>query len=154
DDGPETWFNGRSARENLDDAVSYLRDWIRLTTTIGQGEYDSPGYLPFFVGPVANLYSYARDPEMKELARKMLDLMLADYAVENLDGVMVASRSRSWEAPAQHPWRENPAAFAHLLWGQGPGFIRHETMMLYMSGWQPSDIIWKMGTDRSQSYEQ
>jgi len=154
DDGPETWFNGRSARENLDDAVSYLHDWVHLTTTIGQGEYDSPGYLPFFVGPVANLYSYARDPEVKELARKMLDLMIADYAAENLDGVMVASRSRSWEAPAQHPWRENPAAFAHLIWGQGPGFNRHETMMLYMSGWQPSDIIWKMGTDRSQPYEQ
>ncbi len=154
DDGPEMWFNGRSARENLDDAVSYLRDWVRLTTTIGQGEYDSPGYLPFFVGPVANLYSYARDPEIKELARKMLDLLLADYAAENLDGVLVASRSRSWEAPAQRPWRENPAAFAHLLWGQGPGFNRHETMMLYMSGWQPSDILWKMGTDRSESYEQ
>lgn len=39
------WFNGNSSEENLKEAREYLFEWARITTTIGQGEFDSPDYI-------------------------------------------------------------------------------------------------------------
>ncbi|MBI4910235.1 MAG: hypothetical protein HY820_41840 [Acidobacteria bacterium] len=36
----ESWFTGKSSNENLREAEGFLYEWMRLTTTIGQGEYD------------------------------------------------------------------------------------------------------------------
>jgi hypothetical protein len=39
------WFNGKSSEENLKNTKEYLFHWAKLTTTIGQGEFDSPDYI-------------------------------------------------------------------------------------------------------------
>ena len=38
------WYNGKSSDENRNEAKEYLIHWIKVTTTIGQGEFDSPDY--------------------------------------------------------------------------------------------------------------
>jgi len=39
-DAGDRWFNGKSSKENRDEAREFLDHWIHLTTTVGQGEYD------------------------------------------------------------------------------------------------------------------
>jgi hypothetical protein len=88
------WFNGRSSNENLREAREWIEHWMKLTTTIGQGEFDSPTYITVFLAPLYSIYQFSDDPVFKEKARVMLDWVWADYAVDYLDGRYSGGHSR------------------------------------------------------------
>ncbi|MFQ5569140.1 MAG: hypothetical protein ACE5G0_05665 [Rhodothermales bacterium] len=148
----ERWFTGKSSEENREEARAYLLHWMDLTTTIGQGEYDSPTYLSFFVVPMALLYAYAEDPAMRQRARMMLDYLLADFAVESLNGVHTGASSRIYPQPLLNRWANNSTGFAWLLFGNTPFRPRGEAMILALSGYEPPDVLHHIATDRSQPY--
>ncbi|NND70057.1 MAG: hypothetical protein HKN43_00600 [Rhodothermales bacterium] len=152
DEPGSTWYNGKSSQENFDEAEDYLKSWIELTTTIGQGEYDSPGYLNFYVIPMAQLYAYAEDPAMKQRAHMMLDYLLADFAVESLNGVHTGASSRIYPRPLMERWRENSSNLAWLLFGNNPFQARSGAFILALSGYEPPEILHHIATDRSQPY--
>ena len=152
DEPGDSWFNGKSSQENFDEAEDYLKSWMKLTTTIGQGEYDSPGYINFYVIPMAQLYAYADDPAMRIRAQMMLDYLLADFAAESLNGVHTGASSRIYPNPLLVRWRENVSNLAWLLFGNTPYQTRGGGVILALSGYQPPAIIYHMATDRSTPY--
>lgn len=152
DDGPETWFNGKSSRENMAEAEDYLVDWIDLTTSRGQGEYDSPGYMSFYVAPMAMLYGFAEDPAMRRRGEMMLDYLLADFYAETFDGVHVGASSRLYPGPLLNRSLENGAGHAWLLFGNTPFLPRGEAFIVAMSGYEPGPILHGIATDRSRPY--
>ena len=152
DDGPETWFNGKSSRENMDEAKDYLRHWMELTTTIGQGEYDSPGYMSFYVAPMAMLAGFAQDAEVQQRGRMMLEYLLADFYAETLDGVHVGGSSRIYPNPLLNRSLENGSAHAWLLFGNTPYALRGEAFLVGVSGFVPSRVLHGIATDRSTPY--
>ena len=79
------------------EAEGWIESWVRLTTTRGQGEYDSPHYMGLFFLPMSYLAEWAKDPAMKKRATMMLDYLIADYAAENLDGIFVGAHSRVYD---------------------------------------------------------
>ena len=152
DEPGDRWFTGKSAIENFEEAKEYLLHWMDLTTTIGQGEYDSPGYMSFFITPMALLYAFAEDPAMRQRARMMLDYLLADFAVESLDGVYTGASSRIYPQPLLERWNNNSTAFAWMLFDNTPFLPRGEAMILAMSGYEPPEVLYHIGTDRSAPY--
>ena len=151
-DAGELWFNGRSSAENHAGARAYLIHWMDITTTIGQGEYDSPDYLGVFLVPMAQLYAWAEDAEMKQRGLMMLEWLLADFAAENLNGLYCGAHSRTYPRPVKEQWRVGSSAFAWLLWNNTPFYASGEAAILAMSGYQPSEIVYHMGTDRARPY--
>ena len=166
DDGAETWFNGRSAQENLTEADDYIAHWVELTTSRGQGEFDSPHYLPFFLAPLALLYGFASGPAMRKRAGMMLDYLIADFAVDTLDGLYVGAFSRIYPEPTLERWRNGSTTFAWLLFGNMPfrpdpvnvvlpraGYRPHGVaLILALSGYALPEVIRRMATDRSTPY--
>ncbi len=152
DEPGEMWFNGKSSQENFDEAEDYLIDWMRISTTIGQGEYDSPGYLNFYIIPMAQLYAYAEDPAMKLRAEMMLDFLLADFAVESLNGVHAGASSRIYPKALLQRWRENSSGLAWLLFDNTPFQPKSGSVMLALSGYEPPEILYHIATDRSTPY--
>src|SRR5690606_10682065 len=75
DEPAESWFNGKSSAEKHAEAEEYLLSWIELTTTIGQGEYDSPDYFPFFMVPSTQLLAFSSDPAMRLRAEMLVDYL-------------------------------------------------------------------------------
>lgn len=148
----ERWYNGRSSQENFEEAREYLLHWMDLTTTIGQGEYDSPDYFGVFIVPMAQLYAWAEDPAMKQRAAMMLDYLIADFAAENLNGLYVGGHSRTYPPQVKKQWDVGTSSFAWLLWGNAPFMARGEAAILAMSDYQPPEIIHHIGTDRSKPY--
>jgi hypothetical protein len=147
------WFNGRSSQENLDEADEYLRHWMDLATTIGQGEYDSPHYIRVFLVPMALLYAYAEDPAMRQRAGMMLDYLVADFAAESLDGFYGGGVSRIYEREVISPWRTPGAArMAWLLFGNTPFGPSGESFILAASGYEPPPILHAIATDRRAPY--
>jgi hypothetical protein len=152
DDPAESWYTGKSSQENFDEAEEYLLSWMDLTTTIGQGEYDSPHYLLVYVAPMSMLYAFAEDPAMRTRAQMMLDYLLADFAAENLGGSYVGAHSRVYEREAVAPWRLGTTGLSWLAFGEGPEWMRHELVSFALSGYVPPAILHHIATDRSAPY--
>ncbi|GAB5535864.1 MAG: hypothetical protein Rubg2KO_21130 [Rubricoccaceae bacterium] len=164
DSGPETWFNGRSAEENLREAESTIESWIELTVAQGQGEFDSPHYLPFFLAPLALIHGWAEDPAMRQRAAMMMDLLIAGFAVNSLDGLYAGAMSRIYPEPTLERWRNGSTTFAWLLFGNTPlrpdginnvlprpGYRPHGmALVLALSGYEPPEVIRQIATDRRQ----
>jgi len=146
------WFNGKSSQENFEEARDYLLSWIDLTTTIGQGEYDSPDYFGVFIVPMAQLYAWADDPLMRRRAGMMLDYLLADFAVENLDGLYVGAHSRTYPPAVRSQWSVSSTGLAWLMFGNTFFRPRGEAMILAMTGYSVPEIIHNIATDRSEPY--
>ena len=162
----EAWFNGRSSTENFDEAGEFLEHWVTTTTTIGQGEYDSPHYMGFFITPMALLYAYAADEAMRLRAQMMLDYLIADFAVDSLNGLYAGAFSRIYPEPLLERWKNGSTSFAWLLFGNIPfrphgvnvilpavGYRPHGiTAVLAMSGYCPPEVIHHIATNRSEPY--
>ncbi len=152
DDPGDRWFTGKSAKENLAEAEEYLIHWIDLTTTMGQGEYDSPHYLKVFIAPMALLYGYAKDPAMQRRAEMMLDYLIADFAVESLNGLYGGAHSRLYEREVVEPWNTPASRFAWFLFGNAPYAPSAESYILAQSGYVPPRILYQIATDRRRPY--
>jgi len=148
----ESWFNGRSSQENHLEARDYLISWMDLTTSKGQGEFDSPDYYGVYVLPMAQLYGFATDPAMKQRAAMMLDYLIADFAAENLDGLYVGGHSRTYPVQVLEQFQTSAAGIFWLLFGNTPFQGRGEAAIVALSGYQPPEILYHIATDRSVPY--
>jgi hypothetical protein len=149
----EEWYSGKSSAENLEEARQWIESWVKLTTTRGQGEYDSPHYMSVYIIPVSYLAAWAKDPAMKKRATMMLDYLIADFAAENLRGIYAGAHSRIYE-PELVDKSLGPATDFDWLWF-GEGEMRPDVYVLYYSlssGYQPPEILQHIATDRSKPY--
>ena len=119
EDGPRTWYTGNSAAHNLEESRRWIEYWVHLTTTRGQGEYDSPHYISEYVIPMSYLAQWAKDPAMKKRAAMMLDYLIADYAAENLDGTWAGAHSRVYDRQLLEPSLNASNQFGWAWFGLG-----------------------------------
>ena len=150
--GPAAWYNGKSSAENIAEARSYIEDWIGVTTSHGQGEFNSPRYLEEYVAPLALLAGWERDPQFRREARMMLDYLFYDYAVEQLNGDYGGAHSRIYPQEAVQPAKTAAPAFGWLLFGLGEPQARDTGLILAMSGYAPPPILYRIAHDRSRPY--
>lgn len=163
-DGDGTqWFNGKTSAENLREAKGWIEYWIRLTTTRGQGEFDSPTYFQTFVAPMLALHDFARDPILGKQAGMMLDWLFADFAAEHLRGNYGGGHSRDYPQDIINPLGALTTKWAWLYFGE-PDFepwsserakSRHpswETVFGAVSSYRLPGLIRDMATDRSVPY--
>ena len=151
----EMWYSGKSSEENLEEARQWIDNWMKLTTTRGQGEYDSPHYMGVYLIPMSYLAAWAKDPAMKKRATMMLDYLIADYAPENLDGLYVGAHSRVYENQLVEKWAGVSTSFGYLWFGIGKPLSYPDSFSFYYavaSGYQPPEILQHIAEDRSKPY--
>jgi hypothetical protein len=146
------WFNGKSSADNLAESREYLIHWIQVTTTIGQGEFDSPDYLPEYVIPMILLAQFAEDTGMRKRGRMMADYLLADFAAEHLSGQYVGGFSRIYEPAVYTPLRSPASAFAFLYFGTGEPVASGWTLLPALSDYRLPEIIYNIAVDRDKPY--
>jgi len=146
------WYNGKSSDENLTDARHYLLHWMTVTTTIGQGEFDSPDYFPEYAISMSLLADFARDPEMKKRGEMMLDYILADFATEHLDGQYLGGFSRIYQPAVYKPLLSGASAYAYLFFGTGEPSQSGWVLIPALGSYRMPQIIYEIATDRSQAY--
>ena len=163
-DGPDTWFNGKSSEENFRESSEWLQQWMRITTTIGQGEFDSPTYSTVFLTPMLMLQEFAADSVMRSRAHMMVDLLFADFAAEHLAGNYGGGHSRDYPDDIINPLAAPSTMWAWLYFGQ-PEFEqwtstryrpRHrtswETVLGALVRYRLPEVIRQIATDRSVPY--
>ncbi len=155
DQNGDQWYTGKSSTENMREAAGWIESWVKLTTTRGQGEYDSPHYMGLYFLSMSYLAEWAKDPAMKKRAAMMLDYLIADYAAENLDGIFVGAHSRVYDRPAVEKWFNVSSDFGWVLFGLGrpmepPG--SYVACYLFASAYEPPEILKHIATDRDHPY--
>jgi hypothetical protein len=163
-EGRSEWFNGKSSEENFREAEGWLNHWINLSSTIGQGEFDSPTYFITFIAPMLTMYDFANDPLMKRKAQMMVDLLFVDYAAEHLAGNYCGGHSRDYPDDIANPLAAPSALWAWLyfgepkmeLWQENRYRPRNrgswETIFGATSTYRLPEIIYRIATDRSRPY--
>ncbi len=146
------WYNGKSSDENRNEAKEYLIHWMKITTTIGQGEFDSPDYFPEYVNAMTLLANFAEDPEMKQRGTMMLDYLFADFAAEHLDGQYLGGFSRIYQPPVYLPLKSGASAFAYLYFGTGERTQSSWVVLPALGTYRLPEIIYHIATDRSSPY--
>jgi len=151
----DEWVNGRSSQENYEDAEGFLNSWFETTTTIGRGEFDSPGYNAVYLGSLFVLYDFVQDPLLKQRVEMILHWLLADYAIDYLGGALTGGHSRVYDREILNPERDGSIGFGYIFWGDTPfprnGSLNFATFAA-LSTYQIPEIIQKIATDRSQPF--
>jgi hypothetical protein len=146
------WYNGKSSDENLREAKEYLIHWMKVTTTIGQGEFDSPDYFPEYAMPMILLSQFAKDPEMKMRGTMMTDYIFADFAAEHLEGQYIGGYSRIYQPAVYKPLLSGASAFAYLYFGTGEPTNSGWIVLPALSNYRLPEIINSIALDRSKTY--
>jgi len=146
------WFNGRSSKVNMHDEKSFLLSWMKTTTTIGSGEFDTPDYFPEYINPMLLLAEYAKDPQMRQLGKMMADYFLAEFAAESLQGQYVGGFSRIYEPAVYEPSHANVNAYAYLYFDQGEPIHSGWVTIAALSTYRPPMIIYDIAHDRNKPY--
>lgn len=146
------WFNGKSSDENRIDAKEYIVHWMTIATTIGQGEFDTPHYFAEYAVSMSLLADFARDPEMKQRGKMMFDYLLADFAVEHLDGQYLGGYSRIYQPEVFKPLMSPASAYAWLFFGTGEPSQSVWVLVPALGNYEIPEIIYNVATDRSRSY--
>ncbi len=151
----DQWYTGKSSAENLHEAEGWINSWVRLTTTRGQGEYDSPHYMGLYFLSMSYLAEWAKDPAMKKRAAMMLDYLIADYAAESLDGIYAGAHSRVYDRPVVEKWLNPSSDFGWVLFGSGYPLEPPDGYIIFYvlaSAYEPPEILKRIATDREQPY--
>jgi hypothetical protein len=146
------WYNGKSSDENRIEAKEYLIDWMRIATTIGQGEFDSPDYFPEFAIPMMLIGQFAEDPEMRTRGQMMADYLFADFAVDHLEGQYLGGFSRIYQPSVYKPLLSPASGFANIYFGTGRPTTSDWVMLSALSSYELPEIIYKIAVDRSVTY--
>jgi hypothetical protein len=152
----DRWFNGKSSQENFAEAHDYLIHWMKLTTTIGQGEYDCTHYIGEYSIPMLYLAAWAQDPAMRQRGRMMLDYVMADYAVETLNGIYVGSHARTDDTTVKEKWNGLASFFGWLMLGNCPPTAAYGGWGSYFAvaaaNYDLPEVIYRIGTDHAETY--
>jgi hypothetical protein len=120
--------------------------------------------MPAFLAPMLVLYDFAADPAMKTKAQMMCDLLLADFAVENLGGNYGGGHSRDYPPDIINPLAAQTTRISWLYFGEPKretweeadflprGRGSWESVLGALSTYTVPQIIVHMATDRSQPY--
>jgi len=95
-----------------------LKEFIVALYYVGQGEWDSENYLGHGIAPLLNLYDFARDEEVKLLAKAGLDFMATSAALKYWRGAYNGPTRRDYNHP--YPFGGSAAFQAWLWFGDAP----------------------------------
>ncbi|MGB3508546.1 MAG: hypothetical protein WBA93_04765 [Microcoleaceae cyanobacterium] len=108
------WSVGDPASEATNEA--WLRSELNKFLTIGQGEFHSSTYYGYSIGGLLNLYDFARNPELKELAKGLLDWYATNMALRLSWGTAGGAESRGFD---RNTWNSGLTSVAWMWWGNG-----------------------------------
>jgi hypothetical protein len=158
DEPAERWYSGKSSTENREEAEGFIRHWVDLTTTIGQGEYDPTHYIGEYAIPMLMLATWSSDPAMRRLGQMMLEYLMADFAADTLDGLYVGAHSRASDRDVMEKWHNLYAFFSWLFFHNVPpppsygGWGIYFAANAHASPFLLPEVIRRIATERSGPY--
>ena len=154
DEPGSEWWNGLSSSENLEEGRSWLLDWMDITTTIGQGEYNPTHYIGEYAIPLLMLSVWSEEPAMRQRSRMLLDWLFAELATVTLDGMMRGPNSRTDDTSVVERWYALANYFSWQLFGNIPagegfrGWGWGNYFSVLAEYYEVPEVIYRIAVDR------
>lgn len=125
--------------------------WSRyFDTRAKQGlfiEVGSPKYHSYLLDAILNIYNFSDDPILRKKAGMVLDLDFADYAQQQLKGILGGAKSRSFPADSPNGLNDAMTSYAGLLFGPAANVQSKYVLPLATSGYYPPPVVQSLATD-------
>jgi hypothetical protein len=109
-----------------------MKEWLtyyaKRIYEVGTGEFNASTYGVFNIIGFLNLYDFAKDPEVRELARAVLDYYACELALHNFQGMTSGAESRG--APSMQSLDHETEYLSWLWFG---GITRAKSQNLFLS---------------------
>lgn len=157
-DMPEETFKGYGCRgaDLVKEDADWLKSFIRYRARRGWGEWDSACYFQVDWNCLSNLHDYAADAELKALSTMMMDVLLADMAVDSINGMYCGAHGRIYGRHALDHSTENTCTLQYLYFGNLPDnaltWPRPLQIDPMVSSYRPRKIVIDIALDRTQPY--
>jgi hypothetical protein len=149
----DIWWNGQPRQVFHAEATRWILGTIDRTVRIGHHEYDSTDYHGWHVLPMIALADHAADETLRQRARDMASLLIADMALEYFKGGWAGGHAREGYRENTHTAVGCSASILYLYFG-GPTFgpIQAQQQMApaLTSFYQPPAILAAIAHDRDQ----
>jgi len=120
-DGP-VFADGSTPAQARRDSAGWIRRWIDATVNRGMFEYDSPNYHHIYLLCFASLHEFSDDELLRRQSWMIMQVLLAEWATEYLEGTWVGAHSREKYNQVLHTHEHTGAAtrFGRLYFGAAP----------------------------------
>ena len=167
--GEKYWFHhmygkdrieGPHGRANYKDgkkytAADHYREWIKyfdeyFSERAKKGfflEVASPGYMAVSVSYLTNIYDLCQNSRLAAKAEKFLDVVWADWAQDQINGVRGGGKTRASGHNRGDRWADSMYKFARFYFG-GEGSAGANFFTQLLSSYQLKPIIWDIAFDR------
>lgn len=128
-----------------DQYKSEIRRYVSSLYRVGMGEWDSENYHGHSIGPLCNLYDFAKDEEVKLLAKASLDWIFAAGAVKYYRGAFCGPTKRDYNHV--QPFGGSAANMLWIHFGDCPIANTHwesDEVHLITSGYRPPPAVIKL----------
>ena len=154
---PNEIFNAyeKSGKQLHNEDGKWLKDFIKARSKRGWGEFDSSCYFLPDWECLVSLYDFSNDKEIKKLAGMMLDQLLADMAVDSLNGMYGGAHGRIYQNQALNHQRESTFPLQYLYFGNGkPELLKNRATSVepLTSTYRPPEIIIDIAVNRKHNY--
>jgi hypothetical protein len=148
--GPEGRADEKDGKEYT--AADHYREWVGyfeefFAERAGKGfflEVASPGYMAVSVSYLTDIYDLCEDPGLVEITGNFLDLVWADWAQDQLNGVRGGSKTRVSDGSR---WADAMYRFALFYFG-GRGSAQTHSFAQLLSSYELKPLIWELALDR------
>ncbi len=147
------WFNGKSSKENYDEAKAYLNEWIDSTMSRGMMEFDSPRYMYYFITPLILLAEYTTDATLRKRFTMTLEIMLADYAHDYVNGNYCGAFSRLGNDAVFDTRKAEANAFGEFYFRDASGFVLPDVAFAAIARFSCPDVIRSIALDKTYPFQ-
>ena len=114
----QTFTNsGQTGREKMAVCRPRILRWLDLRYRLGFSEWLSNTYYVHDLAPLLNLVDFCKDEEITQRASIVVDLLLADMALNSFRGAFGSTHGRAYGASKKWASRESTASVAKVAFG-------------------------------------
>ena len=118
----------RKGREITPLVRDKILDWIMIKAKTGFCEWNSNAYAGANLHALLDLYDFSNDSTITSQAKKLLDVMLFELAVNLHHGAYCSSHGRAYDLHVFTPNHDNTSSLTYQLWGIPECFERIEAI--------------------------
>ncbi len=129
----------------------WLRGFLKYRTKHGWGEFDS-SYIHAQFECLINLYDFAPDEQIRDLAKLNLDMLTIGMAFNSVEGIYGGARGRG--GPKSGFDHKTPASYMinHLYFGNCPAVGKLPMILFYGTDYRPHPLIVRFARSRKEPY--
>jgi hypothetical protein len=146
--------DGRRGEEKRARAGKRILRWLGYRFRFGFTEWHSNVYYEEDIPPLTILIDFARDGEIVDKAKMILDLLLADMGMHSWRGLFSATSGRCYEDQKKYPLKQETLDIGEKVWGFGnrhePDWRRISANFLLCENYDLPPVIRAIGLDGAE----